>query len=91
LAAAPPLKMFLHVLNNRDEVVSGVDREDVNFATLSTGDTFWQVSQLTLPNDLPTGQYPVEIGWYSPETGERLKRDDGSDRFLLMPLEVITP
>jgi hypothetical protein len=83
--------MFLHVLNDKGEVIAGVDREDVNFSTFSAGDAFWQVSQLTLPNDLPTGQYPIEIGWYNPETGERLKRDDGSDRFLLAPLEVIAP
>ncbi len=85
------LKMFLHVLNDKGEVVAGVDREDLNFSTLSAGDAFWQISQLTLPSDLSPGQYPIEIGWYNPETGERLKRDDGSDRFLLMPLEVIVP
>jgi hypothetical protein len=83
------LKLFLHVLNDKGEVIAGDDREDVNFATLKAGDDFWQFGQLTLPNNLPPGQYQVEIGWYNPETGERLKRDDGSDRFLLEPIEVI--
>jgi len=85
------LKLFLHVLNDKGEVIAGDDREDVNFATLKAGDDFWQFGQLTLPNNLPPGQYQVEIGWYDPETGERLKRDDGSDRFLLEPIEVIAP
>jgi 4-amino-4-deoxy-L-arabinose transferase-like glycosyltransferase len=87
----PRLKMFLHVLNDRGEVIVGDDREDLNFATLSAGTSFYQISQLTLPGDLPPGRYQVEVGWYSPETGARLKRDDGSDRLLLAPLDVITP
>ncbi|CAG0933004.1 hypothetical protein TFLX_02846 [Thermoflexales bacterium] len=87
----PRLKIFLHVLNDKGEVVSGDDREDLNISTLSAGDGFWQVSQLMLPNDLPLGQYQVEVGWYNPETDERLKRVDGSDQLLLPPLEVIAP
>jgi hypothetical protein len=87
----PRLKMFLHVLNEQGTVVVGADREDVNFATLSAGTSFWQISQLTLPGDLPTGQYQIEVGWYNPETGERLKRADGSDRYLLPPLDVVAP
>ncbi len=85
------VKMFLHVLNGQGEVIVGDDREDLNFATLSQGVSFWQISQLTVPNDLPPGQYQVEVGWYNPETGERLTRSDGSDRLLLAPLEVIAP
>ncbi len=83
--------MFLHVLNDKGEVIVGDDREDLNFATLSAGTSFWQISQLALPGDLPPGQYQVEVGWYNPETGERLKRADGSDRLLLTPLEVTAP
>ncbi len=89
--AQPRLKMFLHVLNSKGEVIVGDDREDLNFATLHTGDAFWQISRLILPSDLPPGEYAVEIGWYNPVTGERLNRADGSDRLLLSPLEVIAP
>ena len=84
-------KLFLHVLNDRNEVVIGNDREDLNFATVQAGDEFWQISALTLPLDLAPGPYAIELGWYNPETGERLQRDDGSDRFLLPPLAVIAP
>jgi len=87
----PLLKMFLHVLNDQGEVIVGDDREDLNFATLSAGTSFYQLSQLTLPGDLPPGQYQIEVGWYNPETGERLKRADGSDRHLLPSLEVTAP
>jgi hypothetical protein len=83
--------MFLHVLNDQNEVIGGDDREDLNFATLSRGTSVWQISQLTLPGDLPPGRYQVEVGWYDPETGQRLKRADGSERSLLAPLDVIAP
>jgi hypothetical protein len=85
------LKMFLHVLDDKGEVIVGDDREDLNFATLSAGSSFWQISQLTLPGDLPPGRYQVEVGWYDPDTGERLHRADGSDRYLLSSLEVTAP
>lgn len=85
------LKMFLHVLNDTGTVVVGDDREDLNFATFRGGAAFWQISQLTLPGVLPPGRYQVEVGWYDPETGERLKRADGSDRYLLSSLEVVAP
>ncbi len=87
----PRLKMFLHILNDQGKVILGDDREDLNFATLSGGVSFWEISQLTLPGDLPPGQYRVEAGWYNPETGERLKRADDSDRYLLPSLDVISP
>jgi 4-amino-4-deoxy-L-arabinose transferase-like glycosyltransferase len=85
------LKMFLHVISDQGELIVGDDREDLNFATLSPGTSFWQISQLTLPEDLPPGRYQVEVGWYDPETGERLKRVDGSDRYQLSSLEVTAP
>lgn len=85
------LKMFLHVLNDRSEIVAGDDRADVNFATLKPGDAFVQIGRVALPADLPAGRYPVEVGWYDPGTGGRLQLDDGADRFLLDPIEVIAP
>ena len=84
-------KMFLHVLDAQSAVVVGDDREDLNFATVQAGDQFWQMNSVTLPADLAPGKYAIEIGWYQPETGARLKLADGSDRFLLAPLEVIAP
>jgi 4-amino-4-deoxy-L-arabinose transferase-like glycosyltransferase len=85
------LKLFLHVVSERGGVIAGEDREDVDFATLQPGDSFWQISHVSLPGDLLSSQYQIEFGWYNPDTGERLKRDDGSDRFLLEPIAVTAP
>ena len=85
------LKMFLHVLDRQNQVIVGDDREDMNFASLQVGDRLWQINAVTLPADLAPGAYQIEVGWYSPESGERLKTADGSDRFLLDPVEVTAP
>lgn len=84
-------KMFFHVLDGQGQVIVGDDREDLNFGALQTGDGFWQISSVTLPTGLAAGRYAIEIGWYHPETGARLRLADGTDRFLLPPLEVVAP
>jgi 4-amino-4-deoxy-L-arabinose transferase-like glycosyltransferase len=89
--AQPRLKVFLHLLDEQGAVLLGDDREDLNFGTVSDGASFWQIGRLMLPADLSPGPYQVEVGWYNPVTGERLKRADGSDRYLLPPLEVSAP
>jgi hypothetical protein len=85
------LKLFVHVLNSQNQVVAGEDREAVSFSSLQAGDGLWQVTQLRLPVDLAPGRYSIEAGWYQPDTGARLRRPDGSDRFLLNPIEVTAP
>jgi hypothetical protein len=87
----PRLKLFVHVLNAQNQVIAGSDLEAVNFASVQIGDGFWQLSQIQLPVDLAQDKYQVELGWYNSETGERLKLDDGSDRFLLNSIEVTAP
>jgi hypothetical protein len=89
--AQPRLKVFLHILDDKGAVLLGDDREDLNFGTVSDSASFWQISRIALPIDLAPGQYQVEVGWYNPVSGERLKRADGSDRYLLAPLEVSAP
>jgi hypothetical protein len=85
------LKMFLHVLDGRDQVIAGDDREDVKVSSLQTGDVVWQINTVTLPADLTPGAYPVEVGWYDPTTEVRLRLPDGGDRLLLDPIEVTAP
>ncbi len=88
LAPDPNLKLFVHLLDDRNQVVLANDRYDVNVATLMVGDEFVQPIVFDLSADLKPGQYRAEIGWYNPDSGERLKLADGSDRFLLAPIEV---
>jgi hypothetical protein len=85
------LKSFFHVLNSHNEVVDGEDREDINTTNLIKGDLLLQTSKIVLPSNLEPGSYPIEIGWYNPDTGERLKLADGSDHYLLNSIEVTAP
>ena len=85
------LKLFFHLLTAADEVVVGDDREDINWATLQTGDRLVQLNQVNLPANLAPGKYPVEVGWYAPVSGTRLTRDDGSSRYLIDVVEIRTP
>jgi hypothetical protein len=88
----PRLKIFVHLLDRAGQVIAGDDRLDVNMASLRPGDLLSQASNITLPGDLPAGQYQIEIGWYSPETGERLHLPDSSDRLILsQPIKVGAP
>ena len=89
--SAPKLKSFAHIIGKNNELITGVDREDIDVASLYAGDIFCQYNELNIPKDVAPGQYQVEVGWYNPETGVRLKRADGSDRFLLDPIEVTAP
>ncbi len=85
------LKLFFHLLADTGEVIAGDDREDVNWATLHAGDRLLQLNQLSIPAGLAPGNYPVEVGWYDPETGERLIRADGSSHYLIDVVEIRAP
>jgi hypothetical protein len=87
----PRLKTFVHLLDAQERVVAGDDRLDVNVSSLLPGDLMSQFSQLALPADLAPGTYPVEIGLYHSDTGERLRLPDQTDRILLDPIEVVAP
>ncbi|HLF26052.1 MAG TPA: glycosyltransferase family 39 protein [Anaerolineae bacterium] len=88
---AARLKAFIHILDADGQLIAGDDRLDVNVSTLLPGDLFVQFSRVTLPPDLPPGEYAVEIGLYHSDTGERLRLPDQADRILLDPIEVTAP
>ena len=68
----PQLKIFVHLLDAQGQVVAQHDGLDVRLAELQAGDWFAQKHMLVLPEDLPAGQYGLQIGVYDPETGIRL-------------------
>jgi hypothetical protein len=41
---------------------------------------------LTIPDDMPPGEYHVEIGWFDPQTGEQL---DPADEAIPPPLKEL--
>ncbi len=55
--------------------------------TWATGETIVDPRPIPLPADLPPGEYFVEVGWYAPDTGQRLLTNDGAD-YVRLPQAV---
>jgi hypothetical protein len=90
-------KVFVHVLGPNGLPVAQQDNEPVN-GTYPT--TRWQAAErisdpyaVRLPDDLPPGEYPVEVGLYRISDLSRLPVLDGDrsvvdDKVFLTPLTV---
>jgi len=97
LATPPPrLALFTHVLADPQTLVTQQDGLGLTSHSLRPGDRFVQLhDQITLPPDLPPGEYLLSIGLYSTDTMERLLVYDGAetrgDRLFLGPVEVVAP
>ena len=46
---------------------------------------------MTLPPNLPPGDYQLFSGFYDPATGQRLKNDAGDDRLFISEITIIEP
>jgi 4-amino-4-deoxy-L-arabinose transferase-like glycosyltransferase len=94
VTAQPPafLTVFVHVLNERGEIVAQIDRQSVLADTLLPGDRFMQLHKIDLPPDLPPGSYRLSIGLYTALNGQRLPLFEHStsrgDRVMLSTVTV---
>ncbi len=83
---------FIHALAPDGHVVAGFDGFGAPSGRWIAGDVIVQIHRFTLPADLPSGTYPLELGWYQPPDGPRwqiaLPNGDRVDRVLLAPLAV---
>ncbi|MBP7593822.1 MAG: hypothetical protein KBA85_19620, partial [Chloroflexi bacterium] len=78
-----------HLLNAAGQVVAQHDGLDVARTGLRPGDEFAQLHTITLPPDLPPGDYALQLGLYRVDDGARLSVPvDGmvADRILLQIL-----
>ena len=69
---ATDLKIFIHLLDAAGQVVAQHDGLDVTARTLRPGDELAQLHTITLPPDLPPGEYALQLGLYRPQDGARL-------------------
>jgi hypothetical protein len=87
--------VFLHLVNDEGEIVAQVDEQPLG------GDyptQFWQIGEevqdahrLSVPGDLPPGEYTLDGGLYVLETGKRLpivEAKEGQTAFSLGSLTV---
>ncbi len=77
-----PRRVFVHVLAQNGAVAAQNDYLAADYASLFPGDLFFQIQTISL-NNLPPGDYWVQLGLYNPDTGARFLLDDAADRVLL--------
>jgi hypothetical protein len=94
-APAQRYKVFVHVLDAGNHIVGQRDAEPGGGARLTT---LWEPGELVADNygvpihpATPPGEYRVEAGMYSLETGQRLTVPGGADQVWLEPLTVERP
>ena len=87
-----PYKVFLQLLDPRDQVIAQRDAEPSGESRPTTtwqpGETVLDNHGLLIPPGTPPGSYRRIVGMYDAETLERLKLPDGSDFISLPPINV---
>jgi 4-amino-4-deoxy-L-arabinose transferase-like glycosyltransferase len=83
-------KVFLQLLDARDQVIAQRDAEPGSRATdaWQPGDAIMDNHGLLIPPGTPPGSYRRILGLYDAETLERLRLPDGSDYLSLPPIMV---
>lgn len=84
-----PVKIFIHVLDEGDEIVAQWDGLGVAWEGWRNGDKLVQVHELRLPEGLPSGSYRLVAGLYHPDTIQRWSSSTGADVIELG--EIIKP
>lgn len=85
------LKIFVHLLDEEGRVVAQHDGLDVQLAGLEKGDEFAQLHVISLPADMQSGSYGLQVGVYEVENGRRLEVATAvqpTDRVLLNLVEL---
>ena len=87
------LTVFVHLLDERGDRVAQADGVPAYLGGLPT--TLWQTGVpvldrhvASLPEDLVAGRYTLWIGWYDPQSGERLLLPSGDDGLALAEFTI---
>lgn len=93
--ASEELSLFVHLTRANDEQI--ISQYDLPLSTATYPVTGWEVADdsiqgnpitITLPDDLPAGQYVLSAGVYSVASGQRLRLASGDDAFTLTEFTV---
>jgi hypothetical protein len=84
---------FTHLYRTPAEVMAQQDRLDVYGPSLQPGDVFMQSHEfVTVPPNTPEGRYPIGVGLYRKDTGERwpiyVGDQRAADRIFLSSVQV---
>jgi 4-amino-4-deoxy-L-arabinose transferase-like glycosyltransferase len=84
---------FTHLYRTPAEIMAQQDQLDVDGPSLRPGDVFMQSHEfVAVPPDTPSGTYPIGVGLYRKDTGERwpiwVGDQRAADRIFLSPVQV---
>lgn len=93
IAQAPhpeELVIFTHLLNKENTIITQQDRLDAPSWQWQSGDRFVQLHQITLPPELPAGQYWLASGIYKRASDHKLtiNTETGAASRVLIPVSV---
>jgi 4-amino-4-deoxy-L-arabinose transferase-like glycosyltransferase len=77
-----PRRIFLHVLDENDQIIAQDDRLNAPAEHWQVGDLILQVHFLEIDE---LGSHPLRIGVYHPQTGRRLLTPAGEDALFVLP------
>jgi 4-amino-4-deoxy-L-arabinose transferase-like glycosyltransferase len=85
-----PMAVFAHLLDAQGQFIAGRDLLAVPTAGWSTSNVWAQFQDVLVPPDTSPGAYSIEIGVYNraAQSVQRWRLPDGSDRWLLPPIEI---
>jgi hypothetical protein len=84
------IMLFTHILGPDGKPVAQADRLDVPGYSWQNGDRFLQLHQMTLPPDIPAGDYQVAVGAYNLADGRRLVPQGITAPADLLPITTLT-
>lgn len=87
---AVSLKIFVHLLDGDGEIVAQHDGLDVLSGGLMAGDELAQLHAIQLPDNLPDGNYALQLGVYEAETGARLPVDQTGGHKVMLHKFIIS-
>jgi len=90
--------LFIHLLGEYNPATSGpvwagADRQPCGGAcptsSWEAGERIVEQAQIRLPDDMPAGDYQIELGWYDLRDMGRLTLEDGADHLILGSVKVV--
>jgi hypothetical protein len=84
--------VFVHVVDEKGVILAQRDAMPMNgnypTSLWQPGEFITDIHALSLPTDLPSGRYTLQVGLYNVETGARLLIAEGQDRIALDSISV---
>lgn len=87
--ALPDASLFAHVVGRDGRPIAQADGLGAPGESWVSGDVLLQLHKIPIPTDAPAGEYPLAVGIYTPDDGERLASETGEGAVTLTTVTVV--